>query len=346
VPPLRSRLYECQVMHRRFAPKEHGFRYGIFLFAFDLDELEILHQRLRLFSFGRTNLYSFWDGDYLPTNERPHNPRAAVLPPGDPGSGIQNLKSRVIALLARHGVDFTGGRIELVTLPRVAGYLFNPVSFYFCYDRAGTPVAAVPEVTNTFREIKPFFLGPECRHQAPSTGSQNSGEARATAAHPDHLTTEHRPQTSCLFRLRVPKQFYVSPFSDVDVAFDFMLRPPGERLSLQIDDYANGMRTLTSTLMGRSRPLTDAALIALTLRHPLVPLRTLSLIHWHALRLWLKRVPWFSKAARAADQRDLWRPHSSLMPRPLSPDLGLVDNIVPSDNVSASVPLPHRTNTV
>ncbi len=282
-------------MHRRFAPKAHGFRYGMFLFALDLDELDVLDQHLRLFSVGRANLYSFHDSDYLPVDGTPHNPGTAARPAAGGKFEGQSLKSRVVALLSQHGVDIAGGRVELVTLPRVAGFLFNPVSFYFCYDRTGKCVSAVPEVTNTFREMKPFVLGPECRQAA--TGS---------------LPPAADGESGAPFRLRVPKYFYVSPFSDVDVAFDFTLRPPGGRLAIQIDDYAGAGRTLTSTLTGRVRPLTDAALFALTLRHPLVPLRTLSLIHWHALRLWLKRVPWFAKAARAADQRDLWRPHASL----------------------------------
>lgn len=297
---MRSRLYECQVMHHRFAPKAHRFAYRIFMFALDLDELGELDRTLRFFSVGRANFYSFREADYFPTDEGRWNATSrrdsadsegagkltARSDPSTPGTPRSTLKSRVLAYLAGHGVDLTGGRVELVTLPRVAGYLFNPVSFYFCYDRAGVPVAAVPEVTNTFREMKPFFLGPSNRPLA-------AGPADA-------------------FRRRLPKHFYVSPFSDVDVAFDFMLQPPGERLSIQIDDYVGGERSLISTLTGRARPLTDGTLAALTLRHPLVPLHTIARIHWHALRLWLKHVPWYPKAARSADQRDLYRPHSSL----------------------------------
>jgi DUF1365 family protein len=114
------------------------------------------------------------------------------------------------------------------------------------------------------------------------------------------------------FRLRAPKHFYVSPFSAVDLAFDFHLRIPGERLAVQIDDYDGPHRTLTSTLTGPARPLTDATLAWFLLKYPFLTLRVIALIHWHALRLWMKRVPWFAKAARAGDQRDLHRPHRSL----------------------------------
>jgi DUF1365 family protein len=278
---VNSCLYECHVMHQRFSPQPHQFLYRIFMFALDLDELASLHGKLRLFSLSRRNFYSFRDHDYLPVQEPVHNssaanPRSAIRDP-------QSLKARVIAHLADRGIDLTGGRVMLVTLPRVLGYLFNPVSFYFCYDRAGQPVAALAEVTNTFKEMKPFVLGPGTRQGA-------------------------------AFALRTPKYFYVSPFTDMDVAFDFTLRVPGEKLSVQIDDYDAGRRTLTSTLTGRRQPLTDAALAWFTLKYPFITLKVITLIHWHALRLYLKKVPWFAKAARPEAQRDLYRPHGSLTP--------------------------------
>jgi DUF1365 family protein len=276
---LNSCLYECRVMHHRFAPKAHRFDYRLFYFALDLDELDLLHQRLRLFSFNRANLYSLRETDFFPAHEPLHNASRASRPPAIPTTA--DLKSRVLAYLAERGTDLTGGRVVLVALPRVLGYLFNPVSFYFCFDRHGAPVTALAEVTNTFREMKAFHV------------SEHAGEAT--------------------FHLRAPKNFYVSPFSDVDVDFDFTLRVPHERLSIQIDDYVAGARTLTSTLHGPRTSLTDARLAWFTVKYPLLTLRVITLIHWHAARLWLKRLPWFAKSARAADQRDLHRPHTSLV---------------------------------
>lgn len=253
------------------------------MFAVDLDELETLHRRFTLFSVNRPNLYSFREQDFLPTGEPLHNGavRAGSAPAGGAG-----LKARVTAYLAGRGVDLAGGRVVLVTLPRVLGYLFNPVSFYFCYDRQGAPVAALAEVTNTFKEMKPYFLGPDRR----------AGDEA--------------------FALRTPKHFYVSPFADVDVAFDFRLPPPGERLAIQIDDYIGEERTLTSTLTGPRRELTGPRLAWYALKYPLITLKVITLIHWHALLLWLKRVPWFAKAARSSDQRELYRPHPTIAHTP------------------------------
>lgn len=267
-------------MHTRFAPRAHRFVYRLFMFALDLDELEALHRRLQLFSLNGRNLYSFSEQDFLPTGEALHHPSQPARPPATPGG---SLKQRVVAHLATAGIDLTGGRVLLVTLPRVLGYLFNPVSFYFCFDRTGAPVAALAEVTNTFREMKPFVLGPDTRQGA-------------------------------AFALRTPKYFYVSPFTDMDVAFDFTLRVPGERLAVQIDDYDAGQRTLTSTLTGPRRTLTDLRLAWFTLKYPFITLKVITLIHWNALRLYLKKVPWFAKAARPDAQRDLYRPHASLTP--------------------------------
>jgi uncharacterized protein len=294
---MNSRIYECHVMHARFVPKPHRFLYRIFMLAIDLDELPALHRRLHLFSVNAPNLYAFREPDYLPTSEPLHNQSPSQVchlisdkssaPPAL--STPLGLKARVLAFLADRGVNpGPGARIELVTLPRVFGYLFNPVSFYYCYDSAGTCVASIAEVTNTFHEMKPYFLGPETRRAGASADAPPS------------------------FHLRTPKHFYVSPFSNVDVAFDFNLRTPDQKLSVQIDDYTGDTRTLTSTLTGPARPLTDGRLAWFTFKYPLITLRVIGLIHWHAFLLYFKKIPWFAKAARASDQRDLYRPHASL----------------------------------
>lgn len=302
-------------MHARTEPTRHRFVHRVFMLAVDLDELPIVHRVSPLFSVNRRNFYSIREDDYLPVNEPVHNGSAENgrnspqqrrgNPESDPVPPQSGLKARVVAWLGTHGIDLTGGRVELLTMPRIAGFSFNPVSFYFCFDAAGRAAAAIAEVTNTFREVKPYLLGPS--------------EWRDGA-----------------FRLRVPKHFYVSPFSDVDVAFDFELRPPERRLSIRIDDYTSGRRTLATTLTGATRPLTGRSMAWYTVKHPLLTLAVMALIHGHALALALKRTPWFSKAGRPADQRDLYRPNASILGKSpaAEPAIGLRDPIVESGRTS------------
>lgn len=260
---LRSCLYECDVMHHRLAPRHHHFRYKIFLFCLDLDEIPAVCAKTRGFSHNRFNLYTFRDRDHLTV------------------TGGGSVRENLTAYLARHGVDFPAtGRALLLTLPRVLGYIFNPVSFYFCFDAGGRPLCAVAQVGNTFGEMKPYLLA--------------------------------IPGADGVFRLRTPKHFYVSPFSALDLEFDFKLRIPGEHLEIHIDDWQDRKRVLLSALTGTRVPLTTARLAWLTLKFPVVTLKVILLIHWQALLLWLKRLPYHSKAANPHLQRDVLNPHHSI----------------------------------
>ena len=262
---MNSCLYECDVMHHRLAPKEHRFRYRIFMFALDLDELDTVAARTPGFSHNGRNLYEFRDRDHLTVA----------------GHESESVKENVIAWLAANGFQFPAdGRITLVTLPRVFGYIFNPVSFYFCADAAGAPLCAIVQVGNTFREMKPYLL---------------RGAAGANA-----------------FHLITPKHFYVSPFMPLDLAFDFKLKVPGEHLDIHIDDREGDRRVLLTALTGRRAPLTGGRLAWFTAKYPLITVKVIFLIHLHALFLWWKRIPWHRKAANPDLQRDVFNPHSSI----------------------------------
>lgn len=271
-------------MHARFHPKAHRFVYRVFMLSLDLDELEELDRRHRLFSVNRGNLFSLRTKDFLPLTEPLHNATGEETCHhyGYKLGDTPTLKERVVRYLNTHGVEADDSvRVELVTLPRMLGYRFNPVSFYYIRDARGTLLASIVEVTNTFHEMKPYLI---------------------TAADRDEKG----------FHRQVSKNFYVSPFSDVDVEFDFKLRPSPGRLAVYIDDYEGNRRNLATSITGTAHPLTDRALASYLFTYPLLTLRVIFLIHWHALRLWLKRIPWFAKKNRAEAQSNLYRPHESL----------------------------------
>lgn len=282
--------------------------------ALDLDELADLDRRLTWFSVDASNVFSLRTRDYCPTFDAPHQPeRERGAPAPEPpvraehteaDAGALALKRRVLAYCADQGAPAPlSARVLLVTLPRVLGHAFNPVSFYFVTGADGSPHVALAEVTNTFHETKLFFLGPEHRATTPHD----------IAAPQENATHVRTPRAA--WRRRQPKHFYVSPFSDVDVEFDFTLRLPDERLLVRIDDHEGRLRTLVSTLTGEASPLTDGELWRAFLRAPLVGLKVVTGIHFEAWRLWRKKVPWFAKSARAEDQRDLRHPHASLARR-------------------------------
>lgn len=139
-PPLKSGLYQCEVVHERLLPKRHGFRYPVIFFDFDLDEVPELHRRLRWFSMERFNLFSLCRRDHA-------------------DYGGATIRENMEIYLGREGMTLPeGARIRLVTLSRILGYIFNPVCFYFFIDPDGRPLHAIAEVGNTYREQKPFLL--------------------------------------------------------------------------------------------------------------------------------------------------------------------------------------------
>ena len=264
-------LIPSDVMHQRLVPRRHRFGYRLFWFVLQLQDNDMPSPTplLRLgWQWRGWPGYGFYQQDHLP---------------GLTGT----LRQRLATVVA----DQTGltlppdAQIRGVTQCRVLGYGFNPVCFWFCADGQGNPLAIVAEVQNTFREVKPFVLTPP---------AENSN-------------TE-------VWRLTVPKQFYVSPFLAVTDWFDFRVRwladGPQARMVIAIHTLAGTTHQtqLVSTFTGSTQPLTTPSLLWQTLKHPWMPLLVIGLIHWHALRLWLKRVPFFAKDADLQDQTGRLRP--------------------------------------
>ncbi len=241
-PTTHSCLYVGEVMHRRAQPY-HKLRYRVFSLLLDLDELPMLDRRLRWFAHNRFNLLSFHDRDHGRCDGTP--PRAWVD-----------------AALAAHGLE-TGGRIALLCFPRLLGYVFNPLSIFFCHAPSGALSAVLYEVRNTFGDKHGYLI--EVPRDDDDSRAANGAIVQACA-----------------------KRFHVSPFLPLEGEYRFTLKPPGERLAVQIRYLIDGVETLLATHGARRAALTDAALLGAVIRHPLMTVKVIASIHWEALRLWLK----------------------------------------------------------
>ncbi|WP_443944377.1 DUF1365 domain-containing protein [Pedobacter sp. AW1-32] len=267
-PDLQSSIYVAKVMHHRLAPKKHSFWYRVYMFYIDLDELEVLDKKIRLFSLNGFNLFSFRDAEHL------------QLPKEKPDKS-KNTRQHLINYLKENGVDGANLHIKLLTNLNVLGYNFNPVSFYFCFDAQDQIVCCVAEISNTYREMKLFFFGKDDLHNNQ-------------------------------FKKIVTKYFYVSPFIDHDDAFDFKLTVPNDILDIQIDDLdKQGKRFFISTLKGKQVALTNAALLRYFMAIPLIPLQVMAMIHWQALRLWLKKIHFHKKGENPELQRNVYKPYKN-----------------------------------
>jgi DUF1365 family protein len=197
------------------------------------------------------------------------------LPRENPDKG-KSVKEHLLRYLAENGQTEAPARIMLLTNLNTLGYNFNPVSFYFCFNSQNQPLCAVAEISNTFGEMKPFLLA-----------AKNPG-------------TDH-------FHLNTTKHFYVSPFFDHDTQFDFNLDVPGDKLNIHINDLKDGKKIFISTLTGNQKMLSDGYLLRYFFSMPLITLRIITLIHWNALRLWLKKIPYRKKGETPELQKDVFR---------------------------------------
>jgi len=205
------------------------------MYRLDLDELDGLNDRLRLFGVDRARPVSFRRSDHLPD---------------------------VRALLAAHGITAPIDRIELVTNCRVFGYVFNPVSFFFCYAEAQLS-AIVCEVSNTFGESHTYVLEVD----------------------PGARVWDEK------------KVFHVSPFFTLDGTYRFQFDVSRSQLDVRIDLHRGGQAVFVSRLSLDRRPLTDAGVAMALVRYPFVTAKVIAAIHWEALRLWWKGVAYHPRPA-------------------------------------------------
>lgn len=244
---MKSALYEGTVRHRRFAPRAHAFSYTLFMAYLDLAELDAVFQGRWLWSSSRPALARFRRQDHF----------------GDPAVP---LDESVRALVEEKTGRRPEGPIRLLTHLAYYGWCFNPVSFFYCFDRDGGKLETlVAEVSNT------PWLERHC-YVLDRRESGISGDA---------------------LRFRRRKEFHVSPFMDMDQEYVWAFRDPGERLTMHMENHERGGKIFDATMTLERREISGPALASALARWPFMTLGVVGAIHWQAFKLWAKGVPVF-----------------------------------------------------
>lgn len=243
---MKSAIYSGFVTHTRIAPRRHSFRYRVFSLLIDLEELDTLHASLKLFARNKAAVVGFHDADH--------------------GDG-ETLREWVSNKLASAGIE-TDGPIRVLCYPRLWGYVFNPLTVWFCYRKDQSLAATIYEVHNTFGERHAYVL--------------------------PALTNGKAVEQHCA------KEMYVSPFLSMDCGYKFRIQPPNDSVLVAICESESGAPILNASFFGIRKPLTDKFLAVALLRNPLMTLKVIVAIHFEAFRLWLKRVPTHAHIASSA----------------------------------------------
>ncbi len=229
--PTLPALVNGTVSHRRTGSVPHSFRYRIYQWLVDLDDMPRLPAALRPFA-------SFRSSDHV----------------GDP---TKSIKANVVGFLATHDIDLGDEcRVVMLTHPRVLGYVFNPLSVFWCYDEADRLTCIVAEVHNTYGEQHAYLLRPD-------------------------------PAGSAV----VDKELYVSPFFDVSGQYELRLLLEQDSVACRVTLRRAGEVAFTGSFVGRPEPVSIRRVLRAIVRQPLMPQRVTALIRLQGIRLWLRRLP-------------------------------------------------------
>jgi len=237
---MNSCIYVGQVRHRRFAPAQHQFNYKLFMMYLDLDELPDLFNRYLLWSYNRKNIACFMRNDYF-------------------GDKDTNLADSIRDYVEQQTGDKPSGSIRLLTHMRYFGHIFNPVSFYYCFNDDNTLHSIVAEITNTpWKERRAYVLR-----------ADNNDE---------------------IMQFKFNKDFHVSPFNPLNQAYDWRLGLPGEKLTVHMNVAEAGTKLFDATMKMQKKPVSSKVLAQSLFEFPFMTIKVITAIYWQALRLWLKKV--------------------------------------------------------
>ena len=238
---MRSIIHEGTIAHHRYRPVSHDLSYPVYFYAFDLDDLAGLNRRFPLFGLNRTAVTSIWDKDYLQPGNIP-------------------IKQKVLGLLEAHQVDRPVASVIMVTSARYFNYIFNPVSFFYCFSRDRELAAVVAEVRNTYGERHPYVL------------------------------TSQRENANGWFAVfQTPKVFHVSPFNKIEGMYHFYFSEPGNRLEIRIELIHNQNKIMAAVLKAEGRPLTRTTHLKTILKYPVAPHLNIPRIYAHAFKLFFQK---------------------------------------------------------
>ena len=239
-----SSIYIGNVIHKRFKPKIHFFKYKVFSILLDISEIDILDKSLKIFSYNKFNIVSFYDAD--------HGPRDGT-----------SIKEWVIKNLNDNRINTENIKIKLLCYPRIFGYVFNPLSVFFIYNKNSELISILYEVKNTFGE----------QHTYVFKTKENENYIKHTCK----------------------KKFHVSPFIEMDCTYFFKILKPSEKISVIIDQYDEEGKLLYASQDGDRIEFNNKNLVLSYLRHPLMTFKIIVAIHFEAFKLWTKGIKFVKK---------------------------------------------------
>ena len=241
---IKSSIYNGQVIHKRFKPKVHSFRYDVFSLLIDLSELEKLDKQVNFFSYNKFNWISFYDKDH-----------------GDrDGSSLINWVQKN---LRKNNISTENIKIKILCYPRIFGFVFNPLSFFYVYNSNENLISILYEVKNTFGEQHTYIFRIE--------------------------------KDANLIQNNCSKKFHVSPFIQMNCNYFFRLLKPGNKISVIIDQYENEDKILYASQDGIRTDFNTKYLIKSFLNHPLMTFKIIIAIHYEAFKLWSKGIKFIKK---------------------------------------------------